>query len=66
MIERVLPDALPAVWLADAEARCDCDVPATLSEPEVECDDVDAEVDEVIAAVRRDIFPRHGLSAEQD
>lgn len=61
MIEQALPDALPTTWVAEARMRCECDVPATFNEPAVVGDDVEAQVDEVIEAVRRDIFPRHGL-----
>lgn len=61
MVAQALPHTLPAAWVAEAEARCGCDVPATFSEPAIEGEDVQAQVDEVIEAVRRDIFPWHGL-----
>ncbi len=57
-----LPDDLPPSWLEAAAAIAGPGLPTTLSEaPVASGRGVDEGVDQAIAAVRRLVFPRHGL-----
>jgi acetoin utilization protein AcuC len=62
-----LPDELPAAWVERARQEAGGAVPATLSEPPLAAGtgaeaEADAGAGAVVDAVRRLIFPRHGLA----
>ena len=58
-----IPDELPESWVELATSTAGHSVPATLTDPAVQGAGGDrAAVDQVVADVRRLIFPRHGLS----
>lgn len=62
MAEFVLPDAVPQSWWDQATQISNHAIPRTLSEPPAEdCRVSAAEIDGVISAVKRTIFPFHGI-----
>lgn len=61
MVGAPIDDELPTRWLELAGARLGEAVPTSLSEPPIPPGEGDREVDAVVGAVRRTIFPMHGL-----
>ena len=56
-----VPDELPRGWVELVEARIGGPVPDRLSEPRQPAGPADEEVDAVVRAVKRHLFPAHGL-----
>ena len=56
-----VPDQIPEAWIEIAEQEAGSAVPATLSEPPLPTQDRDDAVNEVVEAVKRTIWPYHGL-----
>ncbi|HXF73902.1 MAG TPA: acetoin utilization protein AcuC [Actinomycetota bacterium] len=57
-----VPDELPRGWVEQVEGRTGAPIPDRLSEPPQPAGPVDDEVDDVVRAVRRHLFPAHGLA----
>ncbi|HEX2180096.1 MAG TPA: acetoin utilization protein AcuC [Actinomycetota bacterium] len=63
MAETALDDELPEAFLAEASSQAGEPLPARLLEPEIENSPVtDADIDRVVAEVRKVVFPYHGLA----
>jgi acetoin utilization protein AcuC len=63
MAETALDDELPETFLAEASRQAGEPVPARLLEPEIENSPVtDADIDRVVAEVKKVVFPYHGLA----
>ena len=56
-----VPDQIPEAWIEIAEQEAGSAVPATLSEPPLPTQRRDDAVNDVVEAVKRTIWPYHGL-----